>query len=552
VSSFRRVFRLALGDFQERSKRFSFLLTLAFVLYAAFLFLPPNHARYATLQFGGHRGIYNSAWVGTLVALHSAVFLSLAGFYLVKNGVARDRSTGVGEVLAATRLSNLQYMLSKTLSNFLVLFSMVVVMVIAASAMQLVRQEENVLRLPVLLAPFLFLTLPLMALVAAVAALFESLLWLRGGLGNIIYYFIWTAMLATSAIRAGSASSGLDPVGFHVAAPQMAAACAESFPDYDREHGGYSMGFNIRADGETWALTTFTWDGVVWTWPVVMGRFLWIGIAFATVLVAGLIFDRFDPARDKSPARSARAAVKDKGGPIDRLAREIAPRLTAPASGELSYASLTPFSGRKRAGWAGQTARLVASELSLALLGVSRWWYAVAAGASAACLFAPMEVVRAFFFPLAWIWPILIWSALGTREVRYGTDALLYSAPRPLARQLPAIWLAGVIIAAATGAGMALRLLVAGDLASIGAWFVGALFISSFALFLGSASGQSKLFELLYLVLWYVGPLNKAAFLDFMGTTRESQAAGAPKVFAFAAAACLIGGFAARRLRLRN
>jgi hypothetical protein len=185
-------------------------------------------------------------------------------------------------------------------------------------------------------------------------------------------------------------------------------------------------------------------------------------------------------------------------------------------------------------------------------VGVSRWWYAVAAGAALACLLAPMEFVRALFFPLAWIWPILIWSALGTREARYGTDALLYSSPRPLIRQIPALWLSGVIVAVLTGSGMIARLLFEGDFAAASGWLAGALFIPSFALFLGSASGSSKLFEILYLIVWYVGPLNKVPFLDFMGVAPESHAEGASYTFAGAALVLLLGSFAARRQRLRN
>ena len=541
------VARLSLLDFQERSRRFGFLLTLAFVLYAAFLFLPPNHARYATLQFDGYRGVYNSAWVGTLVALQTSVFLSLAGFYLVKNAVQRDRRTGVGEVLAATRLSNRQYILSKMLSNFLVLASMVAVMVVAAGAMQLVRQEDAVLRPLVLLAPFVFLTLPMMALVAAVAALFESIRWLRGGLGNVIFYFVWTAMLTMSAVQADGANSGLDPVGFRVAVPDMVTSCARAFPEFDPENSRFSTGFNIRPDGQTWDLTTFTWDGIAWTGAIALGRLLWIGIAFAALFLSAVMFDRFDPALLEGSRAKGAPKKKNTG-------QAVLPSTPLPLVPESapSYASLARMSGVRESGGVGQLARLVTSELRLGLVGVSRWWYAVAAGAALACLFAPMELVRAFFFPLAWIWPILIWSALGTREARYGTDALLYSSPRPLIRQLPAVWLSGVAIAVLTGSGMVVRLLLQGDLAGAGGWLAGALFIPSFALFLGSVSGSSKLFEILYLIVWYVGPLNKAPVLDFMGVAPESHAAGAPYLFAGAAALLVFGSFVARRRRLRN
>src|SRR6185436_14284259 len=95
---------------------------------------------------------------------------------------------------------------------------------------------------------------------------------------------------------------------------------------------------------------------------------------------------------------------------------------------------------------------MVLAELRLALHGVSLWWYLVAAGLFAAGLFTPLSVSRAFLI-VAWIWPLLIWSAMGTRETRLRTDQLVFSTPHPVQRQLPACWFAGVLIAVLTGGG---------------------------------------------------------------------------------------------------
>ena len=112
----RVLFHLMRADFLERIRSYSLLITLAVTAMAAFLFLPPNHGTYVTLQMGGHRGVYNSAWVGTIVAMMSTVFLWLAGFFLIRNGIWRDRITGVGEIIAATPVRKFWYTLGKALS----------------------------------------------------------------------------------------------------------------------------------------------------------------------------------------------------------------------------------------------------------------------------------------------------------------------------------------------------------------------------------------------------------------------------------------------------
>jgi hypothetical protein len=59
-------------------------------------------------------------------------------------------------------------------------------------------------------------------------------------------------------------------------------------------------------------------------------------------------------------------------------------------------------------------------------------------------------------------------------------------------------------------------LLIAGDGAGLLAWFSAALFIPSLALVLGIWSGSSKLFEVLYVSLWYLA-LNKVYAVDYLG-----------------------------------
>ncbi len=64
---------------------------------------------------------------------------------------------------------------------------------------------------------------------------------------------------------------------------------------------------------------------------------------------------------------------------------------------------------------------------------------------------------------MAWVWPILIWSAIGNREVHNNVQQLTFSSASPLWRQLPAQWLAGFIVTLLMGSGAALRFFVDGD-----------------------------------------------------------------------------------------
>lgn len=157
------------------------------------------------------------------------------------------------------------------------------------------------------------------------------------------------------------------------------------------------------------------------------------------------------------------------------------------------------------------------AELKLLLKGQPWWWYVVAAGLVIACLVNPAETTRQFVLPYAWVWPVLIWSSIGNRETRHNVQQFVFSSASPLWRQLPAQWIAGFLVTLVMGSGAALRFAIAGDSVGLSAFLSAAFFIPSLALALGVWSNSSKPFEILYITLWYLGPLNKTPGLDFIG-----------------------------------
>lgn len=518
MSRARVLWHLLRADFLERVRRYSFLVTLAFAGWLGYLVSVGSIG----LWIGDARGVYDSAWLGALTALVINTFLSLAGFYVVKGSVERDRATGVGQILASTPMSRPLYTLGKTASNLAVLGAMVAVLAVFAVVTQLLVAEDTHLRLWPLLSPFLFLALPVMALVASLAVLFETLPGLRGGAGNVAWFFLWAAMLAVPISSRGKIP---DLMGMTYVAGDMQQEVKSRFGVEDRN-------FLLGARSSKVEARVFRWQGMDWTADLLLGRVSLFGVAAGLSLLAALFFDRFDPAaaRVSAPARKKKrkgAAVLDEEG-------EQEMPLPAPAQ----PATLTPLSG----GAGGlRFFGLLRAELRLALQGLPWWWYAVALGLVIAGLTAPIEGVRRAVLPLAWIWPILVWSPLGNRESRFGTAEILFSAPRPLGRQLPAAWMAGVLVAVAIGGGVAVRYLVTGDLSALGAWAVGAMFIPMMALALGAWSGSSKLFEALYLFLWYIGPMNRTPQLDYLGSTGQGRPLAWLAATAVLAAVAVVG-----------
>jgi len=539
------LFAIARADFLERVRRPSYLVALGFMIYAAHLFLPPNHARYATLRIANFRGLYNSHYVGAVCAMLASVFVSFAGFYLVKNAVETDRRTGVGAIVASTRVPTRVYLFGKFLSNLAVLASMLAVMAVAVAVIQWVRAEDRHIDPIAIAVPLLLVSLPVMALTAGTAVIFETTPGLRGGFGNVVFFFMWILMLSAGFGDGRSLLS--DPAGSGTVLESATARCREL--GLPIEGGGRSVGFNIKETG-VWDLTTYDYRGVRWTGRLLASRLLWLLVGCMLPLAASLWFDRFDTSAARA-GRSKRRRGSRVEVATDTPSPATTPAVTAvpggrPAGDPPHVADLAPATR------GGGYRTLLWAETAIQLRGRSRWWWLVAVALAVASALVPAGPARGVVHGLAWIWPLFLWSSMGVRERRYGTSDILFSTPRPLARQLASMWIVGVAIAAAAAIGVPARALVEGNPAAAWAWLGGAFFVPSLALACGVWTGSGKLFEVLYLMLWYAGPINQAPPLDYGGFTAAGLAAGVPSFFALAGMAMLALAVAGRRRQIRT
>ena len=499
---------LILADFRERTRRYSFLITLGFVLYFAYLVITGRYA----LTLGDCRSVYNAAWTGSLMGTGSTLMLLMFGFYLVNNCIRRDRETGVGEILTTTALSRTRYMLAKFVSNILTLSALVAILMPAGLLMQVLFGVTTHFSLWAFLSPFLFLTLPIIVLISALALLFESVRFLRSTAGNVLYFFIFQAMLVTSL---ESHKPVFDFIGASSMIPHMQACARLAFPS---ARIGMTMGFVSSADPET--LLTFVWDGYPWPLEFIQSRLMMLLVSILLVLGAAFFFRGFATQREKP--KSGRSGNTSSVG---------ASRMSGTGLG--SYRSLEPVRQ------VFSLSALLRAELLVMLKGLNRFWYLVAGVLVSLQFFLPRDLVFAIILPGSWIWPLIVWSSMGTRDHRFHTSDLFLCSPHPLRRQLPAAWLSGVLLTLVMASGILLRTLVAGELMLLSALLLSALFIPSMALFLGKMSGTRKPFEIGFMLLWYIGPIEKMPLLNFMATDGHIAHPFSPVLFMALAVALL-------------
>lgn len=492
------------ADLRERLRRPAFLVVVALTALASFAFAPPSDAAYTIIDLGGYRGVYNAAWVGAMLTILLTQFVGLLGFFYVRGAIAYDIDSGVGQILGASPLRRPAYLIGKWLSGWATLALLTAIVALMGLLLLLARGEAAGLDLPALLLPLLVIALPTMGLVAGLATLFDALRPLRGAAGSVAYFVLFLGWLGAAALAIP------DPSGSAALAPSIIAACAAVYGPACGDQLAVGIVFNEGVAG------TFRWPGMAWSLALVAGQWLWAGVGMLLVLAGSALFDGFVTRRSRAPRA---AAAPEPGAPA-----------SAPAAQPVALSAVRP---------ARHTfARVLRAELRLLLKGRPWWWYAGAVGLIAACALNPAAVTGQWLLPMAWIWPLLLLSELGTRARRFGVAPLLRSAPQALRRQLPAAWLAGATLMLLLGGGAALSLALAGAWPALLGLAATALLIPAMAMALGLWSGSPRLFEIVYLICWY-GALNGIPALAAAPTDPGQIAARGLLAFALLAAAGL-------------
>ncbi|MBI9042875.1 MAG: hypothetical protein JEZ06_00225 [Anaerolineaceae bacterium] len=496
------LYHMARADFFERTRQYSFLIMIGMIMWLGYAAASAQIIMRISPDYTGEP---NSAWAGTLMALTVTFFLGWFGFYFIKGSVARDYDTGVGQIMATTPLSRPVYMIGKWISNFAVISVMIFILMGAGILMILFAGMP--LDLWALIAPLLIISIPCMALVAGLAVLFESIAWLRGGLGNVVYFIAFILVIIPSMETAAYVPM-LDVLGVRLIADSISHAAQIVYP----ASGGFS--FTITAlDNPKY----FSFPGIPWTVDVVFWRIMILFFGMAVALLASVFFDRFNPRRISLKRKKS---IPDSARP-DTVSKTI----PAPQG------RLTPLTAHNPH---FQFLSLFIIELKLLLKGQRWWWYLISAGLLIAQIINPIDNTHNILL-FSWLWLILVLGKLGNRESRHNTQQMVFSTPHPVLSQLPAAWLASFTVVFLAGSGAFLKFLFIGDLTGMLALLAGAAFTPSLALVLGIMTGSSKTFEIIY-VLWMYLILQKIPVLDFVGITSE----GPWQIFGFLAVGLLI------------
>jgi len=489
------VLGVARADFFERQRRFSFIAMTAMSLFAAFWFVPRDDGSMQVMAIQPDRIIQadNPSWIPIASAWGLGFFLPLIGFFYLRNAVAFDEKSGVSQLISTSPVGNIRYMLGKLCSGTLLLYCFTAVVIIGSLFMTIWHFPNQHLSAYDFLSPFIFL-LTALPFCASLAVLFESVRFLRGAIGSILYvvgfFTLYVLIIQTETpsllLRVFDFSG--TAVIFHGIGN---AVLEQSGQPMDNILFLGSAGDSLIGAAVPTAQLVF--HGIRHTAADIQGFAGMLCVTLGLTLLSAPLYKLSENLSQIKMPKKRRVKKADAPG--------IPPqKIYAPIQSSGKFSAL----------------RGITAELRLLLYGQPLLWKAVGLVGFALCLFIDLGVVQTYIMPLLMIWFINVFSAMGSREYQYDMLKIITTAPDGRLRQIVNLWLSGIFIALAISIPVILRMLFAGQIDGILACLAGVIFLPSFAMFLGEFTKTQKVFETAFIVITYI-VLNNAAALMYMG-----------------------------------
>jgi hypothetical protein len=473
-----RIIAIVRADFLTRFRRLSTVVIFLLLSAFAYVWVPDPRTGMTLMQIRGSRVLYNSAAIGMGTAMIAAIFVGLAGFYVISNAVKRDVMSRCGHVMASTTMRSSEYIAGKFLGNVIFLTVFMSGFMIASMIMQLVRGEAPLQ--PVVFATQYAILVPAIIMyVSALAIVFESIPWLAGRFGDVFYFFFWAGSLGVVGASVEQGKGWGRWVDFN--------GLGFLFDFMKTRFDATQMSIGHTSFDKTKAAIVF--PGLYLDAATTLPRIVSTLAPLLLLPIALIFFHRFDPAR-------ARAG----GGKSQRSWMERFNAIARPLS--------RPF--------------VAASMRSQVVADAMLTFAAIPLAGVAFIAITIMTLASPHSLPIAFAVMAVFIADVASRDRQSGTTGLLYAAPK--VRERFVIWkiASSILVACILLAVPIIRTALAHP-SALPALLIGIVFVAAAATSLGIISSNAKTFIVLFLSFWYVvindkGVTKSLDFAGFFGT----------------------------------
>ncbi|WP_299311721.1 hypothetical protein [uncultured Aquimarina sp.] len=505
-------------DYLQRTRSYSFLITLCISLAVAYTFVPEPNASYSTIRISDYVGYYNAAWFGYVTAIMTSVFLSLVGFYLVNSGIKTDQVTKIGQITSATPASNFKYLFSKVFSNFLVLSTIVFIVFVMSILLFFLYNDGFPFELSQFIIPYVLIPIPAMFFIAVLAVVCEVLFKKYSVIQNISFFFLFSAMVFSTSPT--ETQFVLDPFGTKIVIHQMEESVKEIL-QVD-EQTSLSIGYVL---GNVEKPKKFEFNGMSFPISFLLSRIAWMLLSTILIIVISPFFHRFNT-KDRLKIIGTTPKLFHK-----REVKEIV--LSNLHKSEIDYGIFS----------------LVKTELVLLFRKGKRWLWIINLIGMVLLAIIPIEIAYPLILPVLWFLQVHRLSEISSKEIYHNVHYFAFSSHKPLGRLLTSQLIAGITMILFLASPLLIRSIILKDFSSVGFIIMGSAFIVLLASALGILTKGKKLFEILFFIITYAN-INKITLADYFGGLAHSSDYIVSLIIGTIALGII--GFLTRRYQLRK
>lgn len=478
-------------DYLQRTRSYTFLITLCASLAIAYTFVPAPDASYSTIRIADYVGHYNAAWFGYVTAIMTSVFLSLIGFYLVNSAIKNDDITRVGQIIATTSLKTYTYLLTKAISNFLVLLTLVLTIFLMSILLFFLYNNGYPFEMMQFVKPYLVITIPALFFIAVLAVVFEVLFRKFTVVQNVLFFFVFAFLVLYTPKT--DVKYGFDVFGSKIITDELQRTVHE-VTNTDASKSltiGYVIGGQEKPKN-------FLFEGYDFPIAFMASRIIWLLFGLGLLFVATPLFHRFS-------GKELTFATKTKT--VNVVATGIR---------DIEISSLVSVTKDYR------VLPLLKTEMVLMLRQGKKWLWGLNLLGMVLLSVLSMEIAHQIILPILWFLQVHRFAGITTKELANRMHYFAFSAYRPLRRLMTSQLLVAFTLLAGLAMPLMVRYLVSGSYHAIICIVLGAMFIVSLAAFLGLMTQGRKLFEVLFFLLTYAN-INAIPFLDYFGALPHSN-----------------------------
>lgn len=476
-------------DYLQRTRNYNFLITLCATLAIAYTFVPEPNANYSTIRISDYVGFYNSSWFGYVTAIMTSIFLSLIGFYLINSGIKNDIETKIGQMIAATPISNFNYLLSKFISNFLLLLTIIFMVFLMSILLFFLYNDGFPFQISQFVKPYLIITIPTMFFIACLAVAFEVLFQKYQISQNVLFFFLFSFLAFSSPEN--KTDFYFDAFGSKIVMHQLEEKVREI--THTDKTTNMSVGYVL---GNTKKPNKFEFTGVDFSSTFILSRFLWMILGVVLIGFSSLYFHRFSIKNKVKQNKKVEFIEENKS--INEL------NLSELITTKINY-SIFP---------------LIKTEFLLLFRKGKKWLWFINISGMILLAVLPLETAHQMVLPILWFLQVHRISDISTKEKTFKIDLFTGSSYKPIQRIFASKIIASFLLLFIISSPLLVKLSLQTDFLSTLFIVIGIIFLVFTSIVFGQISKGKKLFEVVFFLITYAN-INGIPFFDYFGAIKN-------------------------------